>query len=197
MEPLYLEGYAKRLETVIKNSSYWGENGAALSREAAETNIVRYLSEIKAYNKKIVFIGNGGSASISSHMAEDFSKMAGIRAMCFSDAPFLTCLANDYSYAEVFEKAIEIHADSGDLLIAISSSGKSPNIWKGVEAARRKNMKAITLSGFRSDNPLLKLGDLNIHTPSFSYGIVESAHSVIIHYFLDYMSGKLMDALMV
>lgn len=195
MDPLYLEGYARQLEKAIGNSEYYGEGGIALEKEMARQEIARYLSETKAYGKKIFFIGNGGSASIASHMSEDFSKMAGIRALCFSDAPFLTCLANDYSYAEVFEKALEIHADEGDMLFAISSSGKSPNIINGVGAARRKNMKTVTLSGFQLGNPLSRLGDINIHTPSASYGIIESAHSVIIHYFLDFASGKLMDAL--
>ena len=81
---------------------------------------------------KIIFIGNGGSAAISSHMATDFWKTGGIRAVSFNDGAQLTCLGNDYGYRHVFEKPIAMFADAGDILIAISSSGRSENILLGV-----------------------------------------------------------------
>lgn len=82
------------------------------------------VSETKRDNKDI-FIGNGGSASIASHQAIDYFKNGGMCAICFTDSSLLTCLSNDFGYQYVFEKAIEMFADQGDVLIAISSSGKS------------------------------------------------------------------------
>ena len=134
---------------------------------------------------KIIFIGNGGSAAISSHMATDFWKTGGIRAVSFNDGAQLTCLGNDYGYRHVFEKPIAMFADAGDILIAISSSGRSENILLGVQAARLKGCAVITLSGYDCDNPLSFMGDLNFYVPSNSYGAVEVIHHSICHCILD------------
>src|SRR5580704_1277031 len=91
----------------------------------------------KAANK-IIFIGNGGSAGIASHLAIDFSKNGGLRALAFNDPSALTCFGNDLGYENVFAKQLEFHARPGDLLIAISSSGMSPNILGAVKEARAR-----------------------------------------------------------
>jgi len=134
---------------------------------------------------KIMFIGNGGSAAISSHMSTDFWKNGGMRAIAFNDSSVLTCIGNDYGYKHVFEKPIEMFADNGDILIAISSSGRSENILLGVGAALAKGCKVITLSGFDGDNPLSSLGDFNFYVPSNAYGPVEVLHHSICHCILD------------
>lgn len=140
---------------------------------------------------KIMFIGNGGSAGISSHMSTDFWKNGGMRAIAFNDSSVLTCIGNDYGYRHVFEKPIEMFADNGDILIAISSSGRSENILLGVNAARSKACKVITLSGFEPDNPLSSMGDFNFYVPSKAYGPVEVLHHSICHCILDtIMSAK-------
>jgi len=91
----------------------------------------------------------------------------------------------------VFEKPIEMFADAGDVLIAISSSGKSENIVRGVEAARRTGCRIITLSGFRPDNPLRRLGELNFWVPTDSYGHVEITHLALCHAVVDaIMAGR-------
>jgi len=134
---------------------------------------------------KIFFIGNGASAAISSHMATDFWKNGGMRAMAFNDGSLLTCMGNDYGYACVFEKPLEMFADSGDLLIAISSSGRSENILRGADAARAKGCGIVTMSGFAPDNPLRGLGDCNFYVPAGAYGPVEIIHQAICHAILD------------
>ena len=113
-----------------------------------------------ASSQKIIFIGNGGSAAISSHMAIDFWKNGGIKAISFNDGPQLTCIGNDYGYKHVFEKPIEMFTDFGDILVAISSSGRSENILLGVQAAKLKGCRIITLSGFDENNPLSSMGNL-------------------------------------
>lgn len=134
---------------------------------------------------KIIFIGNGGSAAIASHQAVDYWKNGRIRAIAFNDASLLTCVGNDFGYSEVFAKPVEMFADPHDVLVAISSSGQSNNILNGASAARTKGCSVITLSGFKSDNPLRKLGDLNFYYPSTSYGLVEIAHLTLCHFWCD------------
>ena len=134
---------------------------------------------------KVIFIGNGGSASIASHQAIDFFKNGGMRAICFNDSSLLTCISNDFSYQHVFEKPIEMFADKGDVLIAISSSGKSENILRGADAAKKKGCHVITMSGFKPGNPLRNKGELNFYVPSGSYGYVEITHLTLCHCIVD------------
>lgn len=138
-----------------------------------------------AQGNKIIFIGNGGSAGISSHLAIDYSKNGNMRALAFNDGAALTCLANDLGYENVFAKQIELHARKGDLLVAISSSGRSPNIIEGVKQARESGCAVITMSGFTPDNPLRQMGDVNFYVDSNVYGLVEILHLTLGHLILD------------
>jgi D-sedoheptulose 7-phosphate isomerase len=97
----------------------------------------------------------------------------------------LTCISNDYGYEHVFEKPIEMFAKREDIVFAISSSGESKNIVRGVNAARLKECSVITLSGFKDDNILSTLGDINFYVPSRKYGLVEVIHHSICHCILD------------
>ena len=137
--------------------------------------------------KKIILVGNGGSAAMASHVAVDFTKAAGIRAINFNEADLLTCFANDYGYENWVAKALEFYAEPSDLVILISSSGKSPNILNGANQAKNLGLSVITLSGFSSDNPLRKLGDLNLWVDSFEYNIVEMTHHVWLVAIIDYL----------
>lgn len=143
------------------------------------------LNTVSKEKKKVIFIGNGGSAAIASHMAVDFWKNGGIRAVAFNDSSLITCLSNDCGYEHVFEKSIEMFAEQGDLLIAISSSGRSPNILNGVKAAKAKGCRIITLSGFKPDNHLAGMGEISFFVGSQAYGPVEVLHQFICHYILD------------
>ncbi len=168
--------------------SYGGNKSTKLPQ--ATRRLLSYIARVAREGRKIVFIGNGGSACIASHQAIDFWKNGRIKATAFNDAAMLTCLSNDFGYEYVFQKSIERFAEKGDILFAISSSGRSRNIINGVRAARDKGLKVITLSGFDRDNPLGGLGDINFYVPSHSYGIVEIAHLLICHSILDYIIDK-------
>lgn len=135
--------------------------------------------------RKLIFIGNGGSAAIASHQAVDYWKNGGMRAIAFNDSSLLTCIGNDFGYPHLFAKPVEMFADPGDVLVAISSSGRSENILLAVNAARGKSCKVITMSGFSDDNPLRLAGDLNFYVPSDSYGWVEIVHLALCHCILD------------
>lgn len=141
--------------------------------------------EVKADKGSVYFIGNGGSAAIASHMAADWLKNGGMAAQCFNDGALTTCLANDTGYENVFSIPLNRHAKPGDLLVAISSSGKSANITHATEIAIASYMKVITLSGFSPNNPLRKLGHVNFYVPSDKYGVVEVSHHAICHAILD------------
>ena len=137
--------------------------------------------------KKIILVGNGGSAAMASHVAVDFTKAAGIRAINFNEADLITCFANDYGYEHWVAEALVAYADPGDLVILISSSGESPNIVKGAEKAKNMGLSVITVSGFLSDNILRKLGDLNLWVDSSEYNIVEMSHHVWLVAIIDYL----------
>ena len=138
---------------------------------------------------KIIFIGNGGSAGIASHLAIDFSKNGGLRALAFNDPSALTCLGNDLGYENVFAKQLDFHARPGDVLIAISSSGRSPNILGAVKMARTRDCKVATFSGFTAENELRRTGDVNFYVRSREYGFVEIAHLALCHAVLDIDMG--------
>lgn len=140
-------------------------------------------------DNKIIFVGNGGSAGIASHLAIDFSKNGGMRSMAFNDPSAVTCLGNDLGYENIFAKQIEFHGRAGDLLVAISSSGRSPNILNAVKAARARNCRVATYSGFTDNNDLRSMGDMNFFVRSKEYGFVEVAHLALCHAVLDIDMG--------
>ena len=151
-------------------------------------------AQTQQQTNKVIFIGNGGSAAVASHQAIDYWRNGGFRAISFNDGALLTCIGNDFGYEQVFSKPISMFAQSGDVLIAISSSGQSANILAGVEQARKLGCFVITLSAFKSDNPLRQLGDLNFYVPTQSYGFAEITHLSICHCILDgLMKGFLPD----
>ncbi|MGE4221104.1 MAG: SIS domain-containing protein [Alphaproteobacteria bacterium] len=163
--------------------------GLSLPLGAATDRIVTLLRHASAAGGRLMFVGNGGSAAIASHLAIDFTKNGGMAALAFNDGAALTCLANDLGYENVFAHQVTVHGRSGDVLIAISSSGRSPNILKAAEAARAKGISLLTLSGFAADNPLRKSGDVNLYVPSAQYGFVEITHLALCHAVLDLAMG--------
>ncbi len=156
-------------------------DGAPVGIEAGLGAALELIEQSCRAGGKILFIGNGGSAAIASHQAVDYWRNGGLAALAFNDASLLTCISNDFGYERVFAEPIVRFAREGDVLVAISSSGRSANILNGVEAARKADCRVITLSGFSSDNPLRALGDLNFYVPSDSYGIVEITHLSLLH----------------
>jgi D-sedoheptulose 7-phosphate isomerase len=162
-------------------------SGQALEMADAVNQVMRHARETHASGNKLIFIGNGGSAAIASHMATDYSKNGDIRSLALNDSSMLTCLGNDLGYERVFAKQIELHARPGDLVIAISSSGRSANILNAVKAARAVKCTVVTLSGFTADNPLRNLGEINFYIASDRYGFVEIGHLTICHAILDFI----------
>ena len=149
----------------------------------------RFLGAHRA-GKKNIFIGNGGSAAMASHCAVDFTKNAGVRCVNFNEADLITCFANDFGYEACFQKALEFYADPGDVVVLVSSSGRSPNILCAAEYARSKNLFLATFTGFSLDNPLASLGQLNFCVPSRAYNVIEMTHHIWLLAVCDMIIGK-------
>lgn len=157
----------------------------AIGFKKAISYIAKVISARGKKGNKIIIIGNGGSASIASHITTDFLKNIKIPALAFNDASLLTCLSNDLGYEHVFSTPIGILAEKGDILFAISSSGKSKNILNAVSQAKKKGCFVIGLSGFSSRNLLRNMGNINFYVPSSSYGNVEIVHLAVCHLIVD------------
>ena len=170
--PNYFETIAETINGIDPEAL---ERAAAMVRQAHDSG------------KKVILAGNGGSAAMASHVAVDLTKTAGIRAINFNEADLLTCFANDYGYEHWVARALEFYADPGDLAILISSSGASQNMLNGAEQASAMGLAVISLSGFSPDNPLRRLGDLNLWAASDSYNIVEMTHHVWLVAIVDYL----------
>jgi D-sedoheptulose 7-phosphate isomerase len=168
---MQIDIYNSVYESYFKSDSYLADHHQALSL-------------LKKY-KRIFFVGNGGSNAICSHLMEDYAKIARFKTQTFSDPALITCYANDYGYANAMYEWIKLNGEKDSLLIAISSSGKSPNIINAAKAASECEMGLITLSGFKAENELRKLGDVNFYISAENYGIVECFHQIILHALLD------------
>ncbi|RDI45130.1 D-sedoheptulose-7-phosphate isomerase [Aquicella lusitana] len=183
----WIKNHFNTLHNLQLNTIITDQEGKQLSLDEGFRRYIRSVKAVRQLNSKLIFIGNGGSAGIASHLAIDYSKNGRMPAMAFSDASAITCLSNDYGYEHVFAKQIEFHGRQGDIVIAISSSGKSINILNAVAAARSLGCQVITFSGFTANNPLSHLGDLNFYVDSNEYGFVEVAHIGLGHAMLDYI----------
>ena len=142
-------------------------------------------------NKKIYIVGNGGSASIASHVSVDFAKVAGVPSSTFNNANLITCFANDYTYENWVLEAIKAYCHNDDLIILISSSGTSKNIVNAANHCNKNNINLITFSGFNSDNPLSKLGNINFYINSSEYNYIEMSHHIILVSIVDIFAKKL------
>jgi len=150
--------------------------------------IIKILKQIKKDKKKVILVGNGGSAAMASHVSVDLTKMCGIRTLNFNEADLLTCFSNDYGYENWVQKAISFNADKGDMLICISSSGNSKNIINGAKFAKKIGCKVITLTGFDKKNKVRKIGDVNLWLDSKNYNIVEMTHHIWLLTIVDYIA---------
>jgi D-sedoheptulose 7-phosphate isomerase len=181
--------YFTALSGYLVQASVTSASGDPLEMAEAVNQVMALARRTHAAGNKLIFVGNGGSAAIASHMATDYSKNGDVRSMALNDTSMLTCLGNDLGYERVFAKQIELYARADDLVIAISSSGRSANILNAVKAARSAKCAVMTLSGFTADNPLRRLGDINFYIASDRYGFVEIGHLTICHAILDFICG--------
>jgi len=188
----FASDYFRQLAVLSEKFQVTDSKGVSLSFPEGIDRAAALVSQQTKQQKKIMFIGNGGSAAVASHQAIDYWRNGGFRAIAFNDGALLTCISNDFGYEQVFSKPIAMFAQPGDVLFAISSSGQSANILGGAGQATEAGCHVITLSAFKPDNPLRQLGDLNFYVPTMAYGFAEITHLCICHCVLDgLMKGSL------
>tara|TARA_B100000029_G_scaffold330245_1_gene322567 strand:- start:2475 stop:3026 length:552 start_codon:yes stop_codon:yes gene_type:complete len=169
----------KKLNSLINNSDINSLEKIALA-----------LKTLKKKNKKVLVMGNGGSAAISSHISVDLTKNAKIRSVNFNEADLITCFSNDYGYQKVFSKSLEFYADKGDIVIIISSSGKSKNLIEAAKFCKKNKIQLFTFTGFSKSNPLRKMGSINLWVNSRAYNIVENIHQIWLLSIVDRIIGR-------
>lgn len=183
--------YLRRFTNLLLATQSTNGNGDSLDLDMAMGQVVDRIRQVRNSDGVMLLVGNGGSAAIASHMQNDISKAAGIKALVFTEQPLLTALTNDNGYDTAFEFSTNLWAAQGDLMIAISSSGSSENILRASRAALNAGANLVTMSGFKSDNPLRSLGQVNLYVTSSMYGQVETAHAALGHYLTDAVAGLL------
>jgi D-sedoheptulose 7-phosphate isomerase len=153
--------------------------------------------------KTVFIVGNGGSACTASHLCEDLGKgclrqedlcdesRRRLRVMSLTDnVGWLTAIGNDCGYDQIFVQQLMNFGQPGDLLVAISGSGNSPNVLKAVDWANRHGMKTIGMTGF-DGGKLKQTAQAGIHVPLHDMGMVESVHICLIHWIVDDMHARI------
>lgn len=181
---MYTEYIDDLIRTLNNISIILGKESLSCYEEGMK-QLVDAFTGIKQKGGQVFFIGNGGSAAIASHMTADFMKNGGMKTYSLYDSAVTTCMGNDYGYEDIFCRPLEFLMGKEDLLVAISSSGNSANIVKAILVAQKKQGKIITFSGFKENNAIKQMGDINIYVPREHYGMVESIHNLILQQIVD------------
>jgi phosphoheptose isomerase len=185
----YLDAYAEELARAAKSIDPGGFERAAV-----------ILAEAYLRDACIFSCGNGGSASVANHMQCDHVK--GIRTATdlsprvlslSADVEILTAIANDLGYENVFAYQLEAQARPGDVLVAVSSSGRSPNIVRALTWAREQGLRTIAITGF-DGGAARTLAEVSVHVDCTNYGIVEDLHQGVMHALAQYIRQSRMSA---
>nr|WP_319400430.1 D-sedoheptulose 7-phosphate isomerase [uncultured Carboxylicivirga sp.] len=143
---------------------------------------------------KVFSCGNGGSMSDAMHFAEELTgrfrdDRKGMAAIAISDPTHITCVANDYGFDYIFSRYVEAVGCTGDVLLAISTSGNSPNVLNAARAAKVKGMKVVALTG-KSGGELAKICDVEIRSPHTGYSDrIQEIHIKVIHVLIQYIES--------
>ena len=180
---------------IVRASLREAAEGVA-SRSSSEASAGEALAERLAAGGKVISCGNGGSMSDAMHFAEELTgryrdDRPPIAAMAVSDPGHLSCTANDYGYEQVFARYVEAHARPGDALVAISTSGRSPNVLRAAEAARARDTLVVALTG-RPGSALADLADIEVCTPAGRYADrVQELHITVLHILVEIIERRL------
>jgi len=176
------------LASCLKSLSIRNRLGDEIEIDSAFTQLKDITTRIRKAGKTIYLIGNGASASMASHVAADLAKNAHVHTEVFTDLSLITAIANDFSYEDVFAEPLRRRMSDGDMLVAISSSGQSPNVLAASQVAMSLGGHVVTLSAMKYDNSLRLHGSLNFYVPAETYGAAETSHAAILHYWVDQMT---------
>lgn len=175
----------RRLAGLLEALEATGGGGEALQAEAAFARWRDATRAVRERGATIYFVGNGASASMASHFSADMAKNGRVHTQVFTDPALVTAIGNDMGYEHVFAEPLRRRARPGDMLVAISSSGRSPNVVTAARLARELSTTVVALTAMSPDNPLRALGDLSLWVPAETYGDAETAHAAILHHWMD------------
>ena len=151
-------------------------------------------------DRQVIVMGNGGSAALASHFAVDLGKgtvaegKPRFRVLSIVDnTPVMTAYANDFSYADVFSEQIRALARPGDVVFGISGSGNSPNILKGLEAARELGARTVVFTGYEGGRAIA-LADVTLVVPSHDMQHIENCHLILMHLYMQAMRAFVADS---
>jgi phosphoheptose isomerase len=176
----------RRIEThMLQSAEIKRQTAAQCAESIAKGGAV--IAEAFLADGKLLLCGNGGSAADCQHMAAElvsrFSRDLERRALpaiaLTTDTSFLTAFGNDCGFEGIFERQVEALGSAGDVLIGISTSGNSPNVIRAVEAARKRNMRTIALTG--NGGRLSAMADVAIAVPSADTQYIQETHLVVEH----------------
>ncbi len=165
--------------------------GAGVPAEEGFLAWSNLTQRVKEKGRTVYLIGNGASASMASHFAADLAKNGQLHTQVFSDLSLITAISNDMGYEHVFSEPLRRRAKEGDMLVAISSSGCSPNVLEAVKVAKDVGVLVVGLSAMDRSNPLRSWGDLSVYVPAETYGYAETCHAAILHYWMDGVQSRL------
>ncbi len=178
----YFSEYSKRLQTILVDSEW------IAVKQLAEDIQICWQED-----RRVFLCGNGGSAGNAIHLANDFlygiakQSGGGLKVLSLSDNPaVITCLANDIGYDQIFSEQLAVQAKKGDLLIALSGSGNSPNIIRVIEQAKVMGVKSYAILGF-TGGKCKKLVDVPIHFPINDMQIAEDLQIVVGHMLMQWL----------
>jgi D-sedoheptulose 7-phosphate isomerase len=180
----------KQLTTTLENLSVRNIQGNEIPPDEGFSQWKDMTYRIRDSGQQVFLIGNGASASMASHVAADLANNGHVRTEIFTDSSLITAIANDISYEHIFSKPLKLKMIEGDMLVAISSSGNSPNVVRGAETAIELGGSVVTISAMSAENRLRKLGHINFYIPAQTYGLAESGHAAILHYWIDLVIGE-------
>jgi D-sedoheptulose 7-phosphate isomerase len=179
-----------QFQEIIEKTEFSDYEGNLLGYENGTQKNLGMLESLRDRGGNLFLVGNGGSAAVVSHILTDFINVNKLNARTLHESSLLSCMSNDYGFENSFSKPLSTLSGENDLLIAVSSSGRSQNIHNAVKSVKKAGGQAITLSGFGEDNPLRSMGDLNIWLGSNSYGLVEIGHLFYLHYLSEHIKPK-------
>ena len=186
----YSSNYFSDIKEGLSNLIATDSAGNVLDADAALEKWVDICEEKRKQRGVFFFCGNGASATMAEHMSHDCFQNADFLTQTCSETSHLTAISNDISYEDVFSYRISKMLKESDMLVTISSSGNSPNVIKAIKTATELGAFVVTVSGKKADNKSRQLGDLNFYVPLETYGMVESAHAVLLHCWLDMYLDK-------
>jgi len=183
--------------------SHFSEAAALLERVMGDASTLEAIHDAGAImvkslksGGKLISCGNGGSMCDAMHFAEELTgryrdDRPPIAALSISDPSHLTCVGNDHGFEQVFGRFVQAHGREGDVLLAISTSGNSPNVLRAAEVAREKGMHVIGLTG-KDGGKLADLCTVEVRVPHHGYADrIQEVHIKVIHAFIDHIEREL------